>query len=80
MEKYTCPECNEEQTNILQSKTASIISKINLETQEMTEYDTVLGDVENYICPNCHENLSSICEICFSFQDDDGRCGCTNKN
>ena len=53
--------------------------KAKEEAQQMFEFD-LTEVVRGHIEPNIEaELLGNACEICKEGEDDDGRCGCTNK-
>lgn len=39
------------------------------------------GDTNDFYCDECDPgDKNNTCDICGKHEDDDGRCGCTNKN
>lgn len=56
---YVCPSCKKKQNAVLESVTASVIYEIDLNTEDEREYDTILGERESFVCPNCHQDLDS---------------------
>lgn len=52
-----CPSCGKIQKTIIEWKSCSVATKINLETGDCDELDMEKGDFESFSCENCHEDL-----------------------
>lgn len=49
---------------------------------DFNEIDSNEGDTNEFYCDKCWDDHNGIkkCTICGKSEDDDGRCGCTNKD
>jgi acetone carboxylase gamma subunit len=55
---YVCPNCNGVQYSILKSVTTSVIFEFSLSSRFWAETDRVYGEIEDFICPDCRQNIS----------------------
>ena len=54
---YICPKCHKKQITVLEWRTCSFVSELNLSTNDCKELDIEKGDFENFTCPSCSETL-----------------------
>ena len=60
MKSYTCPFCKHKQTSVIQWQTTSVAHELNLEDKSWQhDVDTVVGDHECFICPECRKTLDN---------------------
>ena len=59
MKTYTCPFCNEEQTEVIEWNICSIGYRQNITSKEFggEQINSDQSDFECYTCPNCGEDL-----------------------
>ena len=58
MKTYTCPHCKHKQNSVIQWQTTSVAHEFNLKTENWQyDIDSVVGDHECFICPECGETL-----------------------
>ena len=84
-EKYLyCPKCKKYPDNVIEECKRWLERFWDGECYEDSGNDYSTSENEKYFCAECDAILiddadAKICDICKSPEDDDGRCGCTNK-
>jgi len=75
---HTCDECGEPATINIQNCWQKYDINDAGDFEKVDEWE---GDTNEFYCDKCYNKKNGrICHACGQLEDEDGRCGCTNKD